>query len=216
MVLSGLGPHRPGRIQTTLDAALQADIAGILQTHRAALDRHGAANVAVVVLDNLRGEWLAWEGSGDYFDAAHGGAINGPSVPQAARICAQAVYLRARVREGFHSRQRPARRSAQLPDRAARRCLQPEKLRRPLPWSATGPRGAGRLGECACRFAGLGRRRPGSAAVPATGWLHDFRSDRGVLRARPDARKCRGQARRARGRVLRVRDAAASGAGRPI
>ncbi len=82
MVLSGLGPHRPGRIQTTLDAALQADIAGILQTHRAALDRHGAANVAVVVLDNLRGEWLAWEGSGDYFDAVHGGAINGPSVPR--------------------------------------------------------------------------------------------------------------------------------------
>jgi penicillin-binding protein 1C len=82
MVLSGLGPHRPGRIQTTLDAALQADIAGILQTHRAALERHGAANVAVVVLDNLRGEWLAWEGSGDYFDAAHGGTINGPSVPR--------------------------------------------------------------------------------------------------------------------------------------
>jgi hypothetical protein len=23
------------------------------------LDRHGAANVAVVVLDNVRGEWLA-------------------------------------------------------------------------------------------------------------------------------------------------------------
>jgi penicillin-binding protein 1C len=82
MVLAGLGRSRPGRVQTSLDAALQADIAGILQTHRAALDRHGAANVAVVVLDNLRHEWLAWEGSGDYFDAAHGGAINGPSVPR--------------------------------------------------------------------------------------------------------------------------------------
>ena len=34
--------------------------------------------MAVVVLDNARGEWLAWEGSGDYFDAAHGGTINGP------------------------------------------------------------------------------------------------------------------------------------------
>ena len=82
MVLAAQGPSRPGRIQTTLDAALQADIAGILQTQRGALDRHGAANVAVVVLDNQRHEWLAWEGSGDYFDAAHGGAINGPSVPR--------------------------------------------------------------------------------------------------------------------------------------
>jgi penicillin-binding protein 1C len=36
----------------------------------------------VVVLDNVRHEWLAWEGSGDYFDPAHGGAINGPSVPR--------------------------------------------------------------------------------------------------------------------------------------
>jgi penicillin-binding protein 1C len=82
MVLAGQGSSRPGRIQTTLDAALQADIAGILQTQRAALNRHGAANVAVVVLDNQRHEWLAWEGSGDYFDATHGGGINGPSVPR--------------------------------------------------------------------------------------------------------------------------------------
>ena len=82
MVLAGQRTSRPGRIHTTLDAALQADVAGILQTQRAALDRHGAANVAVVVLDNQRHEWLAWEGSGDYFDAAHGGTINGPSVPR--------------------------------------------------------------------------------------------------------------------------------------
>jgi penicillin-binding protein 1C len=82
MVLAGVGPSRPARIETTLDAALQEDIAGILQTHHTTLDRHGAANVAVVVLDNLRHEWLAWEGSGDYFDTAHGGAINGPSVPR--------------------------------------------------------------------------------------------------------------------------------------
>ena len=36
----------------------------------------------MVVLDNARGEWLAWEGSGDYSDAEHGGAINGPLVPR--------------------------------------------------------------------------------------------------------------------------------------
>ncbi len=77
MVLASSGDSRPSRIPTTLDAALQADVAGIIRSHRPSLDRHGAANVAVVVLDNARGEWLAWEGSGDYADAEHGGTING-------------------------------------------------------------------------------------------------------------------------------------------
>ena len=67
---------------TTLDAGLQSDVVGIIRSHREALERHGAANVAVVVLDNASGEWLAWEGSGDYSDAEHGGAINGPRVPR--------------------------------------------------------------------------------------------------------------------------------------
>ena len=78
MVLAASGPARPERIDTTLDAELQKEVAGIIRSHRDALARHGAANVAVVVLDNARGEWVAWEGSGDYGDAAHGGSINGP------------------------------------------------------------------------------------------------------------------------------------------
>ena len=82
MVKAKAGPNLPPRIQTTLDAGLQADIVGIIRSHRQALERHGAANVAVVVLDNARGEWLAWEGSGDYADAEHGGAINGPLTPR--------------------------------------------------------------------------------------------------------------------------------------
>jgi len=82
MVLTAAGSNRPERIATTLDAQLQREIAGIIRSHRAALDRHGASNVAVVVLDNLRGEWLAWEGSGDYGDAEHGGTINGPVSPR--------------------------------------------------------------------------------------------------------------------------------------
>jgi penicillin-binding protein 1C len=76
-VLAEAGPDRPGRIETTIDAGLQADVNGIIRSQRATLDRHGAANVAVAVLDNRTGEWLAWEGSGDYFDTAHGGAIDG-------------------------------------------------------------------------------------------------------------------------------------------
>ena len=78
MVLAAAGERRPARIDTTLDAALQADVAGIIESSRDLLRAHGAHNVAVVVLDNEHGEWLAWEGSGDYFDASNGGTINGP------------------------------------------------------------------------------------------------------------------------------------------
>jgi penicillin-binding protein 1C len=70
------------RIVTTLDLELQRDVEGIIEHERASLKAHGAANVAVVVLDNARGEWLAWEGSGNYGDAEHGGALNGPTVPR--------------------------------------------------------------------------------------------------------------------------------------
>jgi penicillin-binding protein 1C len=82
MVVARAGDARPERIETTLDAGLQADVGGIIETHRQALQRHGAANVAVVVLHNATGEWLAWEGSGDYFNAPGGGAINGPLMPR--------------------------------------------------------------------------------------------------------------------------------------
>ena len=34
------------------------------------------------MLDNATGEWLAWEGSGDYGDAAHGGTIDGVVTPR--------------------------------------------------------------------------------------------------------------------------------------
>jgi penicillin-binding protein 1C len=76
LAAAAAGP-RPPKIVTTLDAELQREIGGIIESHRESLERHGAANVAVVVLDNRRGEWLAWEGSGDYGDAVRGGAING-------------------------------------------------------------------------------------------------------------------------------------------
>lgn len=82
MVLAHAGTDRPAQIRTTLDAELQADVAGIIRTHRSTLERHGAGNVAVVVLDNRRGEWLAWEGSGDYFDAERGGSIDGVASPR--------------------------------------------------------------------------------------------------------------------------------------
>ena len=77
MVLAAQGGRRPPRLATTLDAELQATVADIVRAHRRLLLEHGAHNVAVVVLDNATSEWIAWEGSGDYFDRDHGGAING-------------------------------------------------------------------------------------------------------------------------------------------
>jgi penicillin-binding protein 1C len=69
-------------IKTTLDAPLQRDVLGIIAAHRETLLRHGAHSVAVAVLDNASGEWLAWEGSGDYFGEGFGGAIDGVTSPR--------------------------------------------------------------------------------------------------------------------------------------
>ena len=75
-------PPGTRRVETTLDRELQGKVRGILGAHRARLEEHGARNVAVAVLDNARGEWLAWEGSGDYFDEDHAGAIDGVVTPR--------------------------------------------------------------------------------------------------------------------------------------
>jgi penicillin-binding protein 1C len=82
MALASAGPARGATIGTTIDADLQAAVAGIIESRRETLREHGAYNVAVVVLDNATAEWRAWEGSGDYFDDEHGGTINGPLVPR--------------------------------------------------------------------------------------------------------------------------------------
>jgi penicillin-binding protein 1C len=75
-------PPSPRRVETTLDAELQRRVQGILDRHRDRLRDHGARHVAVAVLDNARGEWLAWEGSGAYFDGDDGGAIDGVVSPR--------------------------------------------------------------------------------------------------------------------------------------
>ena len=58
MVLAAAGEARPERIATTIDGSLQADVAGIIRSHRELLRKHGAANVAVVVLDNAAASGL--------------------------------------------------------------------------------------------------------------------------------------------------------------
>ncbi|HEX9986797.1 MAG TPA: penicillin-binding protein 1C [Thermoanaerobaculia bacterium] len=69
-------------IVTSLDAPLQRNVQGIINAQRATLIRHGARSVAVAVLDNHSGQWLAWEGSGNYFGEGFGGAIDGVSTPR--------------------------------------------------------------------------------------------------------------------------------------
>ena len=72
-----IAANRPnGKIRTTIDADLQRDVVGIAGQYRKVLRHYGAANVAVLVLDNSTGQVRAWEGSGDYFDP-RGGAIDG-------------------------------------------------------------------------------------------------------------------------------------------
>lgn len=73
------GSPKEQRVVTTLDADLQRTVRGIIDAQRENLLRHGAHSVAVAVLDNATGEWLVWEGSGDYFGRSHsfGGAIDG-------------------------------------------------------------------------------------------------------------------------------------------
>lgn len=76
------GGPPPLRVETTLDSALQAEVHGILASRRQDLEDHAAHGVAVAVLGNATGEWLAWEGSGNYADAQHGGAIDGVVTPR--------------------------------------------------------------------------------------------------------------------------------------
>jgi penicillin-binding protein 1C len=73
----------PGSLmRTTIDASLQRDVVGIARHNREVLRKRKAANVSVLVIDNATGAIRAWEGSGDYFAASTGGAINGPLIPR--------------------------------------------------------------------------------------------------------------------------------------
>ncbi|MEK7727295.1 MAG: penicillin-binding transpeptidase domain-containing protein, partial [candidate division KSB1 bacterium] len=64
-------------VRLTLDAALNKNIENILANNLQLLARANVTNGAALVLDNRSGEILALVGSGDYFDAAHDGQVNG-------------------------------------------------------------------------------------------------------------------------------------------
>ena len=100
-VLDEAGGAR-ARLDTTLDATLQRTAQGIIAARRADLEAHGAANVAVVVLDNRRGEWLVWEGSGNYADTLHGGAIDGVISPRQPGSALKPFTYAAAFERGAH------------------------------------------------------------------------------------------------------------------
>lgn len=110
-VLAEAGATPPSRIETTLDAGLQRIVRGIIDARRSELTEHHAFNVAVAVLDNHSGEWLAWEGSGNYFDAAHSGAIDGVTTPRQPGSALKPFTYAAAFERGYT----PARVIADVP-----------------------------------------------------------------------------------------------------
>ncbi len=64
-------------IETTLDYGLQQNIEALLRNALAKAQNRGITNGAIIVLDNTRGEVLSLVGSGDFFDFAHDGQVNG-------------------------------------------------------------------------------------------------------------------------------------------
>ena len=77
-VLGGLPPaERAGvTIETTLDTPLQKRIEIAVRDHLQAVGGRAISQAGVVVLRNRDGAILSMVGSGDYFDAAHAGAVN--------------------------------------------------------------------------------------------------------------------------------------------
>jgi penicillin-binding protein 1C len=101
-VIERLEAARPRRVETTLDARLQRAVTGIIEAERESLRRHHAENVAVAVLDNRTGEWLAWEGSGDYFNREHGGTIDGVVTPRQPGSALKPFTYAAAFERGKH------------------------------------------------------------------------------------------------------------------
>ena len=144
------------------------------------------------------------KGSGDYADDANGGAHRRRDRAAPAGLGAEALHLRARLRARVHSGHRAARRARALPDRGARRPLQPAQLRRPVPRPAARAPRPRRLRERARGLDAVARRRPRPAAAAAAGRAHHPRPDGGTLRVRAHDGRRGGAPRRAGGRVLRA------------
>jgi penicillin-binding protein 1C len=61
---------------TTIDAALQRDVEGLVRTHVSKMVERGASDAAVIVLDNATGDVLAYVGSTDFHDPDIAGQVD--------------------------------------------------------------------------------------------------------------------------------------------
>jgi penicillin-binding protein 1C len=61
---------------TTLDATLQSDIEGLVETHMTKMRERAVDNAAAVVVDNATGDVLAYVGSADFFDPDIAGQVD--------------------------------------------------------------------------------------------------------------------------------------------
>ena len=73
-------PELRGHVRTTLDLALQRDVASLVRNHVARLRGRGVGQAAVVVIDNRAGAVRALVGSADY--AGPNGEIDGALLPR--------------------------------------------------------------------------------------------------------------------------------------
>ena len=123
MVIADAGPNPPARIETTIDAGLQSDIAGIIRSYRA-----GAGSSRRVKRRRRRARQRArgMAGLGRLGQLRRRRARRGDqraTNTKAARIGAQAIHVCARVRIGIHAGQRARRRAGALSNSRSRRPL---------------------------------------------------------------------------------------------
>lgn len=64
------------RTKTTLDATLQRDVEGLIETHMSKMRERAVDNAAAVVIDNATGDVLAYVGSADFFDPDIAGQVD--------------------------------------------------------------------------------------------------------------------------------------------
>ena len=212
---AGLGarPARRGASRRRSTPTLQREVAGIVDRHRARLIGHGAHNVAVAVLDNRTSEWRAWEGSGDYLDQDHGGAIDGVITPRQPGSALKPFTYALAFEQGYTPASVLPDLPTHFPDRRRRRPLQPAELRRRLPRALAGAGRPRRIGERARGLAPVPDRsaRPPARAAPRR--PHHAGQDARLLRLRAHHGRRRGAPRRARGRPTRPSRAEGCGVG---
>ena len=161
MVLAASGGQRAGahRDDARRRAAARRSTASSAATRGRSI-AHGAANVAVVVLDNATRRVAGVGRIGRLLRRASTAARSTASIaPRQPGSALKPFTYALAFEEGRHAGDRAARRAVALSDRRSRRPLQPAQLRRPVPRAAAGAARAGRLGERAGGRARVRARR---------------------------------------------------------